>query len=63
MYAFGRAYGLPYKIATFIAKKWLFNTVYSWFDRQDIAPQQLVNIYLVLEKGIGLNLKAIIHFR
>ena len=25
MYAFGRAYGLPYKMATFIAAKGLFN--------------------------------------
>ena len=28
IYAFGRAYGLPYKMATFISKKGLFNTVY-----------------------------------
>ena len=27
MYAFGRAYGLTYKMATFIATKGLFNTV------------------------------------
>ena len=29
MYAFGRAYGLPYKMATFIAKKGFFDTVYN----------------------------------
>ena len=29
MYAFRRAYGLPYKMATFIAAKGLFNTVYT----------------------------------
>ena len=29
VYVFRRAYGLPYKMATFIAKKGLFNTVYS----------------------------------
>ena len=28
MYAFGRAYGLPYKMATFHGKKGLFNPVY-----------------------------------
>ena len=28
MNAFGRAYSLPYKMATFIAKKGFFNTVY-----------------------------------
>ena len=28
VYAFGRAYGLLYKMATFIAKQRLFNTVY-----------------------------------
>ena len=28
MYAFGRAYGLSYKMATFHNKKGLFNTVY-----------------------------------
>ena len=28
MYAFGRAYGLPYKTATFHSKKGSFNTVY-----------------------------------
>ena len=29
MYAFGRAYGLPYKMATCHSKKGLFNTVYT----------------------------------
>ena len=29
MYAFGHAYGLPYKMVTCIATKGLFNTVYS----------------------------------
>ena len=29
MYAFRRAYGLPYNMATFIAAKGLFNTVYT----------------------------------
>ena len=29
MYAFGRTYGLPYKMATFHSKKVFFNTVYS----------------------------------
>ena len=29
MYAFRHAYGLPYKMATFIATKGLLNTVYS----------------------------------
>ena len=31
MYAIGRAYGLPYKMATFIAKQGLFNTVNDTF--------------------------------
>ena len=31
MYAFGRAYGLPYKMATFIAAKGLFNTVFTGY--------------------------------
>ena len=29
MYTLGRAYGLPYKVATFHSKKGLFNTVYT----------------------------------
>ena len=35
MYAFGRANGLPYKMATFHSKKGLFNTVYWVCENSD----------------------------
>ncbi len=36
----------------------LFRDNYSWFDWLHIAPQHLVNHYLVLCKGVGLILQT-----
>ena len=33
--ALRRVYSLPYKMAAFIPKKGLFNTVYSWVERSN----------------------------
>ena len=55
MYAFGHAYSLTYKMATFITKKGLFNTVIQftgpgywrsdWVKNNETRNEQVVNFH------------------
>ena len=63
MYAFGRAYGLPYKMATFIATKGLFNTVYSEQMAKQFKPKRYtINNVRRIKNWMYINISSYYYF-